>query len=483
MTMSWRDSLSVGLAEVDEDHRAMFALAGVMAAAVEAGDLMALDRAMQTLVGGLADHFSREERILAARGDKRLARHRASHDTTLERFILLRRRFILAEAAADKCRVAAEAHDFLTGWLVPHIAAEDTDLRAAARATEIEAPVSLPVPPSPRDTRAPEGDIDYDLPPHLAHLLRRVAFAVPRLGPPSREFDSFESLCAAAIRRRIDRVLVFFRRHGPQVVRDLPPPFFASEAFAQRFGEAVERLIVPAMLQSRQLRGLAAHLDWRSADADSFWSAVERPLAEDMASRWRAAWDELMLVEKLRDDGSRVLMVKEATKWLREMLKPPSLRDYDLPRIGNTEIAAFRSLFDPAADPLPDLEAAWRKCHDLYEQELDPRVYQQRGSDGALRDHLLALHARLPGHWGEFLVLTCHRTFRRVNTRYLERFTASVGRTAEERLRHMPFLMGYLSQLAGHSHIRTQERDDEDSWKAERQELQKFLRGIGPEVA
>lgn len=485
MTVSWRESLSVGLDDVDSDHKALFTLIGAMDRAIECGDIAAMGLAMQTLVSGICDHFSREERILLARSDSRLKRHRDSHDTALERFILLRRRFQFAESPAEKCAIAGHAHQFLVQWLGNHIATEDSDLKTPPQSLPAPSSIQSPAPPGGGSWPEPkaaggEGDVDYALPPHLAHLLQRLSYETPRPGPAARGFKSFEQLCGAAIQRRVDAVLLFFQRSNPAITRGLPPPFIASPDFAHRFAEVVERLILPTMLQSRQLRLVATHLDWQEASADVFWTAVDPTLAEDMLVRWRAAWDDLKLVSRLKEDGTRVLQVKPATKILREMLSPVSPHDYDLPRIGNVEIAAFRTLFDPLRDLTAGLEAAWRGCHDLYEQELDPRMFQQRARDGALRDYLLSTHGKFSDHWGEFLVLTCHRVFGRVTTRYLERFSLSLGRTPEERHAHMPFLISYLSQLAGHPHIRRAERDAEDRWQAGRQELQKVLRGLSP---
>ena len=486
MTISWRESLSVGLADIDSDHKALFTLAGAMARAIGLGDMAGMGLAMRTLVGGLSEHFSREERILQARGDSRLEPHRASHDDALERLFLLHHRFMMMETPDGKYAIIEEAHGFFVQWLENHTATEDADLRPLSTSEADLSPILVPPARDPEASAgesgasAGDGDIGYTLPPHLAHLLRRVEYHIPRPAPAASGFDSFDSLCAAAIRRRTDSVLLFFQRSNPALSRGLPPPFIASAEFAGRFAEAVERLIVPAMLASRQLRQLANQMDLRKTTAASFWDAVDRPITEDMAARWKGAWDDLLLRERERDDGVRVLQVKPATRQLREILSPSSPQAYDLARIGNVEIRAFRSLFDPSRDLTVGLEAAWRSCQDLYEQELEPRVFQQRARDGALRDYLLSVHGKFSDHWGEFLILTCHRAFARVTTRYLERLSLSLGRTAEERVSHMPFLIGYLAQLAGHPHIRRAERDGEDRWQSERRELQKVLRGVAP---
>jgi hemerythrin-like metal-binding protein len=478
MAISWRESLSVGVADVDSDHKALFTLAAAMERAVGNRDERGMALAMQTLVGGISSHFSKEERILGANDHPRLAEHRAQHDSALERIFLLRHYFLMARDPERKCAFAGDALLFLVRWLERHIQEDDADLKPGAPMTAQPNPAPAPAKsPVPALVAANDGDVDYALPPHLDHLLRRLAYQVPVPGPAAFGFESFEQLCAAAIRRRIDKVLLFFQRSNPAIRRDLPPPFVASPDFARRFGEAVELLILPSMLQSRQFRQLESRLDWQAANTDSFWDAVDGALAEDMWGRWAAAWDDLRLVERIKEDGGRVFQVKPGLKILREMLIPSCPHGYDLLRIGNVEIGAFRSLFDPRHDLTVGLEAAWRSCHDFYEQEMEPRVFQQRARDGALRDYLLSAHAKFSDHWGEFLILTCHRVFGRVSTRYLERLTFSLGKTPEDRLAHMPFLIGYLAQLAGHPHVRRHEREDEERYQAERQDLQKVLSG------
>jgi hypothetical protein len=160
------------------------------------------------------------------------------------------------------------------------------------------------------------------------------------------------------------------------------------------------------------------------------------------------------------------------------MLQPPSPEAYDLPRIGNTEIDTLASLFDPTRDLSGALHAAWQRCHDLYEQEMEPRVFQQAAREGALRDYLLVAHQQYAANWGEFLTLTAHRVFGRITSHFLERFATNLGRTEQERAAHMPYLMRTVHQLRDRPEIRRQERDEEAQWQAQRRELQNFLKGI-----
>ncbi|CUW38848.1 conserved protein of unknown function(Haemerythrin-like, metal-binding,1-132) [Magnetospirillum sp. XM-1] len=491
MAIQWQDAMSIGVPELDADHRALVELINGFEASVTAGDESGTGEAMRELVGLIADHFSREENLLSGIGCPSFYAHRDGHDAVADRIHLLRRRYLVASDASVRRDIASTLLAFIRVSVMDHILTEDSAMgrRFAAVPDARSQPAEPAKPASPESVKpasaagkamapASAQDVEYSLPPHLAHLLTRLNYTQAELPPPRRDFETFDSLCAEAVGRRIDEVLVVFHKDNPSVCRPLAPVFVLSPDFAPRFRQAVEVLILPEMMKSRLLRQMAANNDWRAMDGDSFWESVDTPLAEDMLERWRLAWDELKLVERVKEDGSRVFQVKESTRALRDMLQPPSPEAYDLPRIGNTEIDTLTSLFDPTRDLAGALNAAWQRCHDLYEQEMEPRVFQQAAREGALRDYLLAAHQQYAANWGEFLTLTAHRVFGRVTSHFLERFVTSLGRTEQERAAHMPYLMRTVHQLRDRPEIRRRERDEEAEWQAQRRELQNVLKGI-----
>jgi hemerythrin-like metal-binding protein len=486
IALQWRDSMSVGVPELDADHRMLLDLINAFEACVEAEDDEGTATVMRKLVGLIADHFSREEDLLSGIGCSSFYAHRDSHDVVSDRMHLMRRRYLMATDPSARRELAASLLAFMRNSVMEHILHEDTAMgrrmapAAAPPDSDSDAvPPAAPPAPAAASTAKPGAkDVEYSLPPHLAHLLTRLNYTQAELPPPRREFPNFDALCTEAILRRIDEVLVVFHKHNPSVRRDLPPPFILAPAFMTRFRSAVATLIMGDLLKSRLLRQLESSCEWQALDSDSFWENVDSTLAADLAERWKLAWEELKLVERRKEDGSRVFQVKETTRVLREMLQPPTPEDYDLPRIGNVEIDTLASLFDPGRDLAGALQAAWRRCHDLYEQEMEPRVFQQKAREGALRDYLLQAHQHYAANWGEVLLLTAHRVFGRVTTHFLERFSTSLGRNEQERAGHMPYLMRYLHQLRDRPEIRRREREEETEWQAQRQELQNFLRGI-----
>ncbi|MBI2235368.1 MAG: hypothetical protein HYU60_00155 [Magnetospirillum sp.] len=376
-----------------------------------------------------------------------------------------------ASTAEDLANAGHRCSDLLRKLLGREKAAADAPPPSAA------APVTPPAAMKTATTTAADDDISYEVPEHLAYLLKRISYELPQPAAPVGNFGSFDELCEAAVMARVDSVLVFFQRRNPEIQRALPPPFLLSPEFAENFRKAVSRFVLPAIRGSRQIRMQATSFKWEEATTDSFWDHTSRQLKEKLQQVWIQAWCELKLIETRKPDGTKVFQVKSETKGLREMLQPPHPDTYDLPKIGNRELDVFCSLLDPATDWFTRLSDIWQTCHDLYEQEKDPRVFQDRAREGALRDNLLTAFQRFPDQWADFLVLTCHRVFPRVNCAFIEKFTTNVGSTDAERERHLPFVMRYLYQVKDNPEISVWERKEENDWVQKAQELRRWLRG------
>ena len=323
-------------------------------------------------------------------------------------------------------------------------------------------------------------DLEYKVPPELERLLKRSEYVVTPLPEAQGNFESFDKLCEESINRRIGKVLIFFQRFNPEIDRVLPQFFMSSPEFAEKFHQAVIKFVFPRIWESRQIRVLSTSFDWANSDTEAFWVHVSKQLQQVILEGWREGWDNLKLIEVKKPDGTRVMQVKPELKELREMLAPSTEQAYDLPKIGNREIDTFKSLLDPANDWWDMLNRAWQTCQDLYEQEKDPRVFQQKAREGAFRDNLLQAFNRYPEEWVDFLLLACHRTFPRISCAFLESFTRNLGRNEAEREVHMPYTIRYLRQVATHPEIARRERESEMEWEEQMQTLSDFIKGRSP---
>lgn len=322
-------------------------------------------------------------------------------------------------------------------------------------------------------------DIEYYLPQPLAHLLDHIQYEIPQPTTTGQKFDNFDEWYCAAIIGRVNRVLTFFQRNNPEIKHELPPPFLLSPQFAEHFSVAIRQLIFPALRNSRQLRLLSTTVSYAHDETESFWSGSNDQMKGTLSMMWSNAWDTLKPVEVVHKDGEKVHQIKDATKELRTILQPASPDDYDMPRIGEGEIEIFKSLLDPNIDRWEQLNLLWSDIHLHYEQEMDPRVFQQQAREGALRDNILATLPQIPEQWGDFILLLCHRVFSRFNTTCLERFVRNIGTDEAAQIARMPYLMRYLQQVHQHPAIKRRERADELAWREQGEDLKKYLKGRG----
>ena len=100
--------------------------------------------------------------------------------------------------------------------------------------------------------------------------------------------------------------------------------------------------------------------------------------------------------------------------------------------------------------------------------------------EGALRDNLLAAFRNFPDQWADFVILTCHRVFPRIDSQFLEKFSTNFGRGEAEREAHMPYLIRTLRQVHDRPEIRRKERDAEAEWVAQEQALRSYFKGSAP---
>ena len=325
----------------------------------------------------------------------------------------------------------------------------------------------------------PTSDLQYVLPPHLAKMAERLTYACPVQPPPPCGFEDFRSLAEEAILYRIDSILTFFQRHHPDITRELPLPFLSSPIFASRFRRAVSEVILPQLsLDSRLSRTTGTAHDWRLVDAVQFWEATTPPFRDNLLRNWRAAWASLRLIEAKKDEGQTVWQIKAGMKKVRAMLAPESEWEYTLPRITNREIDVFSSMFDPSTDWATELRAWWKKNHQFYEQEMEPRIYQQQARPGVLRDGLLSFVGNIPREWRDFVILLTHRVFPRIDSRWLTEFARNFGRDDATRATELPYLMAYLSSAADHSDMLRREKADEQEWRTLSAALKRHVKGV-----
>jgi hemerythrin len=119
MTFSWRDSYSIGHADIDAEHQQLFRLANAF---FEADDKTSKTDCAMRLFQYTREHFGREEALMRQIGYPGMDAHLTQHNE------LIGKLNVVAESIAKDTLQNAQLKTFLTGWLVGHIVTFDTKL-------------------------------------------------------------------------------------------------------------------------------------------------------------------------------------------------------------------------------------------------------------------------------------------------------------------------------------------------------------------
>ncbi|MBF0309586.1 MAG: hemerythrin family protein [Magnetococcales bacterium] len=122
----WRPEFSVGVAPIDDQHRRLFHMFGLLMDAVhEQQTESVLDDLFFQLKGYVTSHFRFEERLMRKAGYPILDDHEVLHDKIRENLCEFRSRFQKARDEESRNAVIDEVVLFLVNWLTRHILEED----------------------------------------------------------------------------------------------------------------------------------------------------------------------------------------------------------------------------------------------------------------------------------------------------------------------------------------------------------------------
>jgi hemerythrin len=125
-TFEWTESFSVGVAEIDEQHRQLFALTNSLARAMTVSPgLAGHETKLRKLLHDARAHFETEEALLRERGYREVEAQQQEHAALLA----ILERLVGAGEKRSRPR-SATAADYLKDWLIRHILVEDTQYRA-----------------------------------------------------------------------------------------------------------------------------------------------------------------------------------------------------------------------------------------------------------------------------------------------------------------------------------------------------------------
>ena len=122
--LTWDESLSVQIEEVDDDHRKLVDLFNMLNRSIMEGDAKNyIDAVLEELISCTVWHFRHEERLMIKHNYAGYIEHRDEHQDLIDS----------AKALQQKCfeegrLISTEEIEFLERWLTGHILGIDMDL-------------------------------------------------------------------------------------------------------------------------------------------------------------------------------------------------------------------------------------------------------------------------------------------------------------------------------------------------------------------
>lgn len=126
--ITWKPSYSVGIRLVDAQHKKLFSILNELQAGVAESDLSKLEGIIFELKAYVQFHFGEEEKYFNKFKYQGAASHIEQHQLYTEKINDLHAKLLKGETG-----VAAEAVDFLSGWILNHVNIVDKQYTACFR--------------------------------------------------------------------------------------------------------------------------------------------------------------------------------------------------------------------------------------------------------------------------------------------------------------------------------------------------------------
>ncbi|MBS4095394.1 MAG: hemerythrin family protein [Sulfuricella sp.] len=121
--ITWTPEMSVGVPELDEDHRVIVSLINQLAEAHNLNDIVLVETVLDRLAVYVDEHFRREEAYMESVGFPGLQAHRHIHHALTAKVEQIRLDFFLGKSDS----VGESTLKFLKEWLTQHILVEDME--------------------------------------------------------------------------------------------------------------------------------------------------------------------------------------------------------------------------------------------------------------------------------------------------------------------------------------------------------------------
>lgn len=131
--ITWTDEYSVGIQEIDEQHKCIVNYINELYVALAGGNRDAIVDVVQKMVEYTKIHFAVEESLMRVFNYSEYVEHKAIHDNIIQRVLQYQGRVMAGDSA-----VGMELISFLKDWLFDHIIGvdkryADTFIKAGAK--------------------------------------------------------------------------------------------------------------------------------------------------------------------------------------------------------------------------------------------------------------------------------------------------------------------------------------------------------------
>lgn len=124
MGIEWSSELATGIAEIDDQHRELYANVAKLHAVMKERRLRDLPDILHFLQGYVVEHFATEVAAMRSAGFPGLADHVAAHDAFVEEFLRHRARLAASPTASHVLDLSA----WLGTWLRDHVRRVDGEM-------------------------------------------------------------------------------------------------------------------------------------------------------------------------------------------------------------------------------------------------------------------------------------------------------------------------------------------------------------------
>jgi hemerythrin len=125
MRLVWTPALSVGIDEIDMQHRELFRRAGELLEGLHRGEPGEIGELVEYLCRYAVTHFGAEEAAMREARYAGYARHKGEHDRFIGDLLLL---VAEHEQKGGDALLALRAEHWLRGWLGDHVSGTDAEL-------------------------------------------------------------------------------------------------------------------------------------------------------------------------------------------------------------------------------------------------------------------------------------------------------------------------------------------------------------------